>query len=146
MAAAQRVRSGSPEAVSPCVQVCLVGQDGTAVLRRLDPIFDPTAIEREVASICAQVRRRSPRHHVFCHGSQLDAFAAQGLLDSECASHFGVRRCWFAPPQRGPRQQFAYSGPATVVQGSSVVADGIVRQACGQECRRARALLTSHML
>ena len=39
----------------PCVQVCLVGQDGAAVLRRLDPIFDPTAIEREVASICTQV-------------------------------------------------------------------------------------------
>ena len=43
------------KAVWPCAQVCLVGQDGTAVLRRLDPIFDPTAIEREVASICAQV-------------------------------------------------------------------------------------------
>lgn len=34
-----------------------MGQDGTAVLRRVDPIFDPVATEREVASICAQVRR-----------------------------------------------------------------------------------------
>ena len=47
-------------AVLPCLQVCLVGQDGTAVLRRLDPIFDPAAIEREVASICAQVRPLRP--------------------------------------------------------------------------------------
>lgn len=49
------IRRSVVKAVSPFLQVCLVGQDGTAVLRRLDPIFDPTAIEREVASICAQV-------------------------------------------------------------------------------------------
>ncbi len=48
-------------AASTCVQVCLVGQDGAAVLRRLDPIFDPAAIEDEVASICAQVRRLCDR-------------------------------------------------------------------------------------
>ncbi|KAK9844120.1 hypothetical protein WJX81_005003 [Elliptochloris bilobata] len=36
------------------VQVCLVGEDGSAVLRRLEPVFDPVAMEREVAAICAQ--------------------------------------------------------------------------------------------
>ncbi len=41
-------------------QVGLVGRDGSAVLRRLDPVFDPAAIQREVAAICAQVGPCAP--------------------------------------------------------------------------------------
>lgn len=41
-------------------QVCLVGRDGSAVLRRLDPVFDPAAVEREVAAICAKVEPSPP--------------------------------------------------------------------------------------
>ena len=50
-------RSFEVDATSGCgaSQVGLVGRDGSAVLRRLDPVYDPAAIQREVAAICAQV-------------------------------------------------------------------------------------------
>ena len=34
------------------LQVCLVGADGDAVLRRVVPIYDPVAAEQEALDIC----------------------------------------------------------------------------------------------
>ena len=62
------------------LQVGLVGRDGSAVLRRLDPVFDPAAIEREVAAICAQVRPCEPAILAAASCPELQAIGLPGSL------------------------------------------------------------------
>ena len=45
------------------MQVCLVGEDGYAILRRIQPLYDPVAAEQEALEIC-KVRLISRQCHI----------------------------------------------------------------------------------